>query len=193
MNSLLARGTCAAAVLALGTVTFAQTSGQSQPPTSQPTQSAQAQPSAGNQVTITGCVQREADYRAANNLGSGGAVGTGVGVANEYILTSATIAPGSSPAVGTSGTGNPEAGAPSAAPMAYELTGPNEGQVGEFVGKRVEIIGKLKAGDMGPGGATGGATAGAPPAGVDVKSKDLKLREIEVTSVRETTGTCPSK
>jgi hypothetical protein len=27
---------------------------------------------------------------------------------------------------------------------------------------------------------------------VDVASKDLKLRELEVTSVREATGTCPA-
>jgi hypothetical protein len=76
--------------------------------------------------------------------------------------------------------------------IAYELTGPNEGQVEQFVGRRVEITGKLKAGERGATGPTGGPTAGAPPSGVDVTSKDLKLKELEVTSVRETTGTCPS-
>jgi hypothetical protein len=38
---------------------------------------------------------------------------------------------------------------------------------------------------------TGGATAGQPPRGTDITSKDLELRELEVTSVREATGSCP--
>jgi hypothetical protein len=51
----------------------------------------------------------------------------------------------------------------------------------------------LKPAEVGAGGATGGATAGAPPRGVDVTSKDLKLRELEVTSVKaSTSGTCPT-
>jgi hypothetical protein len=74
------------------------------------------------------------------------------------------------------------------------LTGANEAQAAQFVGKRVEIAGKLKAAETGPAGApTGGATAGRPPEGVDVGGKDLKLRELEVTSIKEVAGTCPSK
>ena len=75
--------------------------------------------------------------------------------------------------------------------MAYELTGPNEGQVSQFVGRRVEIKGKVKAGETNAAGRpTGGATAGQPPAGVDVASKDLKLRELEISSVKEASGSC---
>ena len=78
--------------------------------------------------------------------------------------------------------------------MAYELTGSNEGMAGKFVGRRVEIRGRLKAAETGAGGApTGGPTAGRPPSGVDVVSKDLKLRELEVSSVKEATGSCPTK
>ena len=77
--------------------------------------------------------------------------------------------------------------------MAYELSGANEGQLAKYVGHRVEISGNLKAAEVGAGGQpTGGATAGSPPAGVDVVSKDLKLRELEVASVKEATGTCPA-
>jgi len=77
--------------------------------------------------------------------------------------------------------------------MAYELTGSGEGQAAQYVGKRVEIVGKLKAAEVSASGRpTGGATAGAPPSGVDATSKDLKLRELEVSSVREATGSCPS-
>jgi hypothetical protein len=75
--------------------------------------------------------------------------------------------------------------------MAYELSGSNEGQLSQYVGRRVQITGKLKAAEIDAAGRpTGGATAGQPPAGVDVTSKDLKLRELEVTSVKEATGTC---
>lgn len=191
MKSVIARGTCTAAVLALGTVVFAQSTPQTQPPTSTTPQTSATQPRSSEQVTITGCVQREADYRAANNLGSGGVVGTGVGAANEYILINATMG-GASATVGTSGSAPAGTSTP-AAPAAFELSGENEGQAGQFVGKRVEIVGKLKPAEMGATGATGGATAGAPPAGTDVVSKDLKLREIDVTSIKEATGTCPAK
>ncbi len=40
------------------------------------------------------------------------------------------------------------------------------------------------------GQATGGPTAGAPPNGVDVGGKDLKLREFDVASVKEASGSC---
>jgi hypothetical protein len=144
----------------------------SQPPAA--TTSTQAE-----QVTLLGCIQTESDYRRANEKDRGGVAGTGVGVGNEFILTNASMArQGLSPS------------AP-AADTAYELTGPNEGKAKEFVGKRVEIIGTLKAAATTPGGKpTGGATAGTPPSGIDVTSKDLKLRELEVVSLKAATGTC---
>ena len=84
----------------------------------------------GGQITVTGCIQREADYRQAKDAGKGGVAGTGVGAGNEFILSNATVKPGTDAGpVGTSG----------AAPAAYELTGSGEGQAAEFVGKRVEI------------------------------------------------------
>src|SRR5687768_2181114 len=133
MKTPIAAGTCMAAALALGTVAFAQSTAQSQPPTPPTSQTATQPPaSTATQVTITGCVQSEDDYRAANNLGKGGAAGSGVGSGNEFVIISATITPAG--AVGTSGTTPP--GAP--ATMAYELTGSNESQVAPFVGKRVE-------------------------------------------------------
>ena len=137
------------------------------------------------QVTVVGCVVRESDYRKARDAGKGGVAGTGVGAGNEFVLTNASMAGASGSPVGTAGTG---AGA------AYELTGSNENQAEQFVGKRVEISGKLKAAETGAAGPTGGPTAGKPPSGVDVTSKDLKLRELEVTTVRaSTTGTCPAQ
>lgn len=157
--------------------------GQPPAPQSQPS----ARPSGDSEMTITGCVVREADYRAAKDAGKGGAAGTGAGVGNEFILAQASTASAADPATptGTSGSGS----------MAYELTGPNEGQASQFVGRRVEIKGKVKAAETDVAGRpTGGATAGQPPAGVDVASKDLKLRELEISSVKEAPGSCaPAK
>jgi hypothetical protein len=62
---------------------------------------------------------------------------------------------------------------------AYELTGSKEGDAGAFVGKRVEITGMVK-----PTSSAGGPTANVPG------SQDLKLSELEVSSIRETTGAC---
>ena len=202
MKRLVGGGTCVAAVFAMGIVALAQTPSQtpSQPqsPTTGSQSSAQRGSTSDQTVTISGCVQREADYRSAQNLGKGGAVGTGAGAGNEFVLIDASSSSASS--TGTSATGASSPGTSSAgtagtaggSKMAYELTGSNEGQVASFVGKRVEITGKIKAAETGASGATGGPTAGAPPRGVDVAGGDLKLRELEVTSVREGTGSCPS-
>jgi hypothetical protein len=160
-------------LLAMSTQTTAQ--GQSTPTAAAPQDQS---------VTVVGCVVREADYRRATDAGKGGVAGTGVGAGNEFILANASMAGASGSAVGTAGTG---AGA------AYELTGSNETQAEKFVGQRVEISGKLKAAAASAAGPTGGPTAGAPPSGVDVGGKDLKLRELEITSVKATTGTCSAQ
>jgi hypothetical protein len=169
--SLSVLGALGAAVL--GTAVLASTTSP-QTPTG-------ATSSQAEQVTLLGCVQNESDYRRAQDKSRGGVAGTGVGVGNEFILANASMAKqGLNPATPT-------------ADAAYELTGPNEGKVKEFVGKRVEITGTLKAAETSASGKpTGGATAGPPPSGIDVTSKDLKLRELEVTSVKAATGTCPA-
>jgi hypothetical protein len=144
---------------------------------------------------VSGCIQREEDFRRARDAGRGGVAGTGIGAGNEFVLANAMMASGSPS--GTSGktpTGTPSGAAATSASSAFELTGTNEGQAAQYVGKRVEIAGKLKAAETGPSGApTGGATAGRPPEGVDVGGKDLKLREIEVISIKEVAGSCPSR
>ena len=186
-------GAALAATVTFGMVASAQSTGQppiqsappatAQAPAQQPTEKAPAQ-----QVTIVGCVQREEDYRKAHNLGKGGAVGTGVGEGDEFVLVGATIAGAAPPAAtGTAGTSGGTAEG-----TAFEVTGDKEAELKTFVGKRVEIMGTLKAAEKGPMGATGGATAGTPPTGVDVASQDLRLREVDIASVKETTGACPA-
>jgi hypothetical protein len=132
------------------------------------------------QITVSGCVQREADYRRAQDKGRGGVAGTGLGVENEYVLTNLSI-------TGESGTSGIDA------TTAYELTGENEKLAGPHVGHRVEISGTLKAAEVSATGATGGATAGTPPRGVDVASKDLRLRELEVATVKMISANCAAK
>jgi hypothetical protein len=177
MKGRVSSSMCAAGMLSLCTVAFAQQAGQPSPG---------AGTAPGGQITVTGCIQREADYRQAKDAGKGGAAGTGVGAGNEFILSNASVKSGGEPAgaVGTTGS----------AAATYELTGSGEGQAAEFVGKRVEITGRLKAAETSASGKpTGGATAGQPPSGVDATSKDLQLRELEVSSVKEATGACPAK
>ena len=136
------------------------------------------------QVTVVGCIQREADYRRKQDAGKGGVAGTGVGAGNEFVLINASMST-SGPGAASSTSG--------ATGTTYELTGSGEGQASSHVGKRVEITGKLKAAATGAAGnPTGGPTAGEPPLGVDVGGKDLKLRELDVTSIKESSGTCPT-
>jgi hypothetical protein len=195
MVSVLGATSLAATVLAQ---TPPPTGGQQTPPPAgqqaPPRTAAEPQASARadqDQVTVTGCVVKEADYRQAKDAGKGGAAGTGIGAGNEYILVNASRGGATGGAPGATGTAGSTASTGSAA---YELTGSGEGQAGTFVGKRVEIIGKLKAAEMSPAGRpTGRATAGEPPRGIDVASKDIKLRELEVSSVREAAGSCPQR
>ena len=182
MKRLFAGATCLAGALTLSMVALAQsTQPQTQSPAQGPTPpAAQDVKAPEQQVTIVGCVQKEDDYRRARNLGKGGAVGTGVGSSNEFVLINASIAPPAAAPAGTTGTPEP------AGTDAFELTGRNESQAQTFVGKRVEITGKLKAAETAAAGTTGGTTEAVPG------SRDLKLRELEVMSVKETTGTCPA-
>jgi hypothetical protein len=192
MTPTFLRACGAVVAFGLNMAAFAQTPGQ-QPaqPRTQTTTPAPQQAGSADQadqaVTVVGCIQSEADFRKARNLGRGGTAGTGVGVGNEFVLVDAKMAaagatPGAGAATGTTG----------AAAQVYKLTAANEGKTSQFVGKRVEITGTLKPAEV-TGASTRRPTAGAAPR-VDVfAGEDLRLRELEVTSVRETAGACPAK
>ena len=135
------------------------------------------------QVTVTGCVVREADYRASVGAGPAGPAGTVVGAANQFVLTSLFL---TNPAATPSGT----AGTPGVM-VTYELTGSGEANAASFVGQRVEISGVLKAAKTDAAGPPAGPTGGTPSGGIDVTSRDLKLRELEVTSIKAASGICP--
>ncbi len=179
MKSLYSMGVSVAGVMAFSMAVFAQAP-QELPATNRT--AAQAA-SADQQVTVSGCIQREADFRKARDAGKGGVAGTGVGAGNEFVLANASMA---------SGPAAPSPAGTSGSTMAFELTGSNEGQADKYVGQRVEIMGKLKAAEVTASGRpTGGPTAGKPPEGVDVGGSDLKLRELAITSIKQVSGACP--
>jgi hypothetical protein len=177
MNATVTAHLCAAGLLAASIAAAGQATSQSSP-------SQSAARASADQVTISGCVISETEYRKVHDAGRGGVAGTGVGAGNEFILTQASgPASAAARATGTAGT--------SGSMNDYELSGPGEGQLSAYVNKKVELTGHFKAEDTNAAGQpTGGPTAGAPPRGVDVGGKDLKLREFEVASVRESSGSC---
>jgi hypothetical protein len=100
-------------------------------------------------------------YRNTNDSGGGGVLGTGLGRGNEYVLVDSagdcgTLAPGAA---------------------AYELTGKGEKELAQLVGRRVEITGTLKGGDL--------TVDGRAEGGFDPIGQDLRLREVEIASFRE--------
>ena len=179
-----AGATYVAATITLGLATVIQSAGQAQSATGAAASASQERTAPEQQVTITGCIQRESDYRRARDAGRGGVAGTGVGAGNEFVVVNVSMSTGTASATGTTPATGPS----------YELSGANESQAAKYIGRRTEISGKVKAAEVGASGKpTGGATAGKPPQGVDVAGNDLMLREIEVSTIREVSGTCPSK
>jgi hypothetical protein len=170
-------GTSAAAMLTVTMAAFAQTS----QPTSSSAQ-AKSDDQSGTPITLVGCIQREADYRRAADAGRGGVAATGVGLGNEYVLVNAASA-----GTASGSTGNAAADCSAATGgQAYELSGKGEGDLERYVGKRVELVGMLKRGDANaPVGTSGTTTADRPSGGFDPLKQDLRLQEVDITSVRE--------
>ncbi len=179
---------CARAAIAIGIVTAGMTAFAAAE------QSAPARKGrdAGNAVTITGCVQREADYRHATGSGTGGVGGFGLGLGDEYVLINAVRAGSRAKSVARTGsTVNDIAAADSpcgkaGGKEAFELTGKQERELARLVGQRVEIVGVLKPGKDAPVGTSGTETR-TDTTGLGKLNpfdQDLDLQEIEITSVR---------
>jgi hypothetical protein len=169
------RASVAIAVAVLsGTVILAQSSSQSPSQTTVRADKTDEMP-----ITLIGCLQREADYRRAHDLGRGGAIGAGLGSADEYVLINASRAD----AAGAQAPANIDCTAETTA-EAYELTGPREDDLKPFVGRAVQITGMLKKAETEPIG-TAGTGATRPTGGFDPLGQDLRLFEVNVTSFQE--------
>lgn len=88
------------------------------------------------EVRLVGCVEPEEDYRSRLEAAKGGPLGSGLGQANEYVLSSARPQPANgstltpTEAVGTSGQSGD-----------YLLTGKPEDELGKSIGRQVEVVG----------------------------------------------------
>jgi len=91
-----------------------------------------AKPPTG-EITLIGCVQREAAYRQAEHAAKGGPLHSGLGQGNEFVLTDARPIPAGKSAVGTSGGSG----------RAFMLTGKIEKGFADAVGRQVEVVGTL--------------------------------------------------
>jgi hypothetical protein len=160
------------------------TSGSSTTATTPSGQSSEARStSQAGSTTLTGCVYEEKDVpgRTPN-------VAEQAGVLEDYILAvDATSAAGAT--AGTSGTSaSGAAGTMGAKAKMFKLEHADDDKLKSMVGKRVEVTGRVdaEAGDQ-PTGTAGAARDDS--AGPD----RIELPEFEVTSIRETSGSCPAK
>jgi hypothetical protein len=130
-------------------------------------------------VTLVGCLQRENDYRKANDIGRAGAIGLGLGSGDEFVLANAS-------AVGSAGAQASDIDCSSATTGdAYELTGKREDELKSLVGHVVQITGIQKKAEVEQAVGTSGANAARPTGGVDPLKRDLRLFEVEITSFQE--------
>jgi hypothetical protein len=164
----------AVAVVAAVALVDAQTVAQRQ---GQPASAAGVQQ---NEITVVGCVEFEQDYRKRMAAGRGGVLGSGVGAADEFVLTN--VRPPQD-AVGTSGRGA-NAGprrtdAPGPGGAVYTLTGPQEQTLKRDVGRQVEVVGVIE-------------NAGKPSTGAELT--DISdLPRIAITTWHPVNDFCPAK
>lgn len=88
------------------------------------------------EVTLIGCVELERDYRARKAMGRGGALGSGVGVSREFVLSNAKPLP-----PGRRGQTVGPAGEPG---TDYHIAGKLEKDFLRHVGRQVEVIGVIE-------------------------------------------------
>lgn len=172
-------GIAVAALLVGAPVALAQTTSQTQSPTSKTGVTEATQ-------TFTGCLMTESAYRAAHHLGAGAAGGLGLG--DEFVITDVTVSPAKA-ASDTTSTSKPAISTTSSSSsamtcadkgVAYRLTGQQEEKIKpmNIVGREIEVQGRFKhADDVTPSGAP---TSGNLPA------------EVEIVSFREAPAPAPA-
>lgn len=105
-----------------------------------PTAKTQApKPKGKAEVTLTGCVEPEKDYRNRLSAAKGGPLASGVGQSNEYVLSSARPMPADGSALTQK-----EAVATSGQSGDYLLTGKPENELKRAVGRQIHVIGVVE-------------------------------------------------
>jgi hypothetical protein len=166
-----------AVVLALGLTTAlaAQNPPPTQPPTQTPPAASQPAMAPAQSVTVEGCLVKEKDVpgRAPNPAEK-------AGVMEDYILTNARIkdgagatAPTAEQPTGTSGSKGPM----------FEVRGLDSQKLEQFVGQRVEIVGKIDPKDIAERSREKASPAGEPAG---------DLPEIQASNIKKADGTCPA-
>ena len=176
--------TGAVVALCAGALASAQTPPAGEPQPAQPT-ATQPEPHAQmgqhekKSVTLVGCLYREADIpgRQPN-------IAERAGVLEDYILAEAkpADAAGEPGATGTSGA--MEAG------KMYKVEHLADDRLREFVGKRVEVTGKIDADDEDVNQPAGTSGTPAPDQDESLGPDEIELPEFEAESIKEASGTC---
>jgi hypothetical protein len=96
-----------------------------------------------SEVTLVGCVEPERDYRNRFGAAKGGPLGTTVGQADEFVLSSAKPAPANGAALTRK-----EAVATAGESGDYELTGKPEADLKQVIGRQIEVIGVVQPFDV---------------------------------------------
>lgn len=146
----------------------AATAAQAPPPAQQQPQAA----AASQALTLSGCLYREDQVPGRTpNLAER------VGILDDFILADASVAAGPKGPQGLTGNTPPSGNQ-------YEVDGIADEKLKAFVGKRVEVTGKID-----PEGST---LPGGPRPDRGIGPDKINLPEIEATSIREVAGTCPA-
>ena len=134
-------------------------------------------------VTLVGCIMKESDYRELNGLSSGGWLNTGAGTSNEYMLVNAVPGPVNEQTEAQANCSNVSGG------QTFELKGKAERKrnLEPFIGRRIEITGRLKHTDTEVAVGTSGEIVATRPTGgpINPMDKDLRLFEVKMDSFRE--------
>jgi hypothetical protein len=144
--------------------------------------SAQDQPE--RPITLVGCVMTEAEYRDTYGPGLSGPRGPGIGLRNEYMMVDARETTTADAPIPAEQVACPAAG--TTFPTAYELTGPRETEIAEYVGRRVVLTGIQKEAHVRPVGTSGIVR---PTGGFDPLGHEMHLFEVEIERFRDVNAT----
>jgi hypothetical protein len=155
----------------------AQNAAPPRPDPQTPAASVKVQPT----TTLVGCLYRENQVpgRKPNIVER-------AGVLEDYILADAAVSPEAPGA--TAGTSGKSASVPASGSM-YKIESIPDERLKSLVGKRVEVKGKINPQRRPPGP---GSATGAPTPDKGLGPDQINLPELDASSIRESSGTCPA-